>query len=128
MGVEFYHCTCCNESKYEEYVGWCTECGKGICTSCVTNDDVDSPYASCYGEVYDGSNEQKERLGIIEEEIEKGYFELGEVIDDTSIAPKYCPYCQGEKFNEDKFVQWLYQKLGKTRDELIKEYKENANK
>lgn len=124
MGVEFYHCSCCNESKYEEYVGWCTDCGKSICASCVTNDDVDSSYASYYGVVYNGSEEQKLEYGIEDDWEEKGWITVGELIDDTSIAPKYCPYCQGEKFNEDKFAQWLYQKLGKSREELIEEYKE----
>lgn len=122
MGVEFYHCDCCKESRYEEYVGNCTECGHSLCTYCLTNDDIESNYASHYGVIYDGSKEQKELYGIKDDWEEKGWVTLGELIDDTYIDPKYCPYCQIEKVDINKFHDWVYKKLGKSKEELLDEY------
>lgn len=122
MGVEFYHCDCCEESRYEEYVGRCDGCGHKLCTACVVNDDIGSSYANHYGERYSGTQEQKERLGIEEDWEEKGWVTLGEVIDDVDMQPKYCPFCQGEAFDEVKFHNWLYDKLNRTKSELIEEF------
>jgi hypothetical protein len=122
MSVDFYGCSCCGESRYEEYVGWCTTCGSALCTRCVVNDDVGSNYAHDYGVVFDGSKEMMEKYDITQEDIDKGYYTEGEIIDDTSIAPKYCPYCEGTEINESQFTEFLIEKLGKSREELEHEF------
>lgn len=119
MSVDFYACLCCGESRYSEYVGHCTSCGKRICTNCVVNDDVESEYANDYGVVYDGSDEQK-----AEYELEDGWFEEGDIIDDTSIQPKYCPFCDGSEVDDSDLLEFALKQLGKTKDELIQTYLE----
>jgi hypothetical protein len=88
----------------------------------VTNDDVNSQYAHSYGAVFDGSEEMIKEYNITEEELEKGYIKVGELIDDTAIMPKYCPYCQGVEINEQQFVEFLIEKLGTSREALEKEF------
>ena len=56
MGVYYYHCKSCNESRYEEYVGWCNKCRTPICTSCVVNDDINDRYAYSYGYQFNSNN------------------------------------------------------------------------
>lgn len=56
MGVDFYHCKSCEESRYEEYIDHCNKCGNYICTACVINDDLDSKYAYHYGYKFDSKN------------------------------------------------------------------------
>lgn len=123
MSVDFYACSVCGESRYEEYVGSCTCCGDSLCTNCVTNDDVNSNYAHHYGIVFDGSEEMMKEYDITQEEIDKGYVSVDEILDDTSIAPKYCPYCQGEEINEGEFTAFLIKKLGVTREDLEEEFR-----
>lgn len=125
MGVSYYACSCCGESRYEEYVGDCTCCGASICTACVVNDDVNSDYAYEYGVVFDGSKEMMDEYDITQDEIDKGYYKIDEIIDDTAIAPKYCPYCEGSEINEGKFMSFLIEKLGKSREELEEEYRKS---
>lgn len=125
MGVDYYACSCCGESRYEEFVGNCTSCGESLCTSCLTNDDVNSNYAHSYGVVFDGSKEMIDEYDITQEEIEKGWVEVDEIIDDTSIAPKYCPYCQGEEINESEFTDFLIKRSGKSRTELETEFRKS---
>lgn len=49
MSVEEYNCHCCDESIYEEFIGWCSECQHRICTYCLINKgDIDSRYAHDY--------------------------------------------------------------------------------
>lgn len=122
MGVDFYACESCGESRYSEFVGNCTGCGSSLCTNCLTNDDINSKYASHYGVVFDGSQEMIDEYDITQDEIDKGYVEVDEVIDDTSIAPKYCPFCQGEEIIEAEFTSFLIKKLSQTREELEKEF------
>lgn len=117
MSVDFYHCEACSESRYEEYVGTCTSCGNSLCTSCVVNDDVKSDYAYEYGVRFDGTKEQMDEYGI-----EDGWYEIGDIIDDTSIDPHYCPFCQGEDFTEGMLLEFAIKKLGTTHTELVKEY------
>jgi hypothetical protein len=125
MSVDFYGCSCCGESKYEEYVGWCTKCGASLCTSCVVNDDIQSSYASQYGVRFDGSKEMMDKYDITQDEIDEGSFEVGELIDDTSIDPKYCPYCQGDEINESQFLSFLIKRSGKSKEELEEEYRKS---
>lgn len=124
MGVEYHSCRKCGEARYEEYVGNCTSCSASLCTNCVVNDDINSSYASSYGVVFDGSKEMRKEYDIKDEYIEKGWIEEGEVIDDTSIAPKYCPYCQGKAINKSSFIKFLVNHIGKPKETLEAMYLE----
>ena len=112
MGVDFYGCHSCGESRYEEYVASCPCCGHRVCTSCVVNDDINSRYAYDYGVKYDGTKEQIEEYGITYE------YELGEIIDDTGIAPKYCPFCNGTKVNDKDLLNFLISNYGFDRNKV----------
>ena len=122
MSVDYYSCDCCEESVYEEFVKHCEKCGHNICTECVVNDDIDSEYASRYRIKFDGSDEQKEEYGITQENIDNGYFKIGEPIQDTVIDPKYCPFCNGEMIHNDDLLDYLLNKYNLTKDEVKKEY------
>ncbi|KQL18813.1 hypothetical protein [Cytobacillus solani] len=128
MGVSYYACKCCGESRYEEYVGSCTTCGKTLGTCCVVNDDIGSDYAYEYGVIYDGSEAQKNEYGIEEDWEEKGWVTIGEVIDDTSIQPKYCPFCTGEEIAQEDILAYLLKQIGKTHTEVEREYRDYINK
>jgi hypothetical protein len=56
MGVDYYHCEVCGESRYEEYVGNCNKCGNSLCTNCLVNKDFDDRYAHRYGYKFDSLN------------------------------------------------------------------------
>jgi hypothetical protein len=124
MSVDFYACKCCGESRYEEYVGSCTGCGKSLGTCCLTNDDIGSRFAHDYGVIYDGSDEQKKEYGIEDDWEEKGWVTIGEVIDDTAIQPKYCPFCSGEEVAKEDVLAYLLKKYGLTYEDAEKEYRE----
>src|SRR6185312_6391114 len=96
MGVEFYACKRCGESRYEEYVYHCDKCEHSLCTRCVVNDDIGDDYAHSYCVIFDGTQAMKDKYGIDDEDIAKGYIKEGDVIDDAGIDPKYCRFCQGE--------------------------------
>ena len=84
MSVDYYSCDCCGESVYEEYVGHCDKCGHSLCTECLVNDDIESPYAYDYHVKCDGTKEQADRYGF-----EVGDIKVGEVIYNVGIDPKY---------------------------------------
>ena len=125
MGVSYYACKCCGESRYEEYVGNCTSCGKSLGTCCVVNDDIGSRYAYEYGVIYDGSDEQKKEYEIGDDWEEKGWVTVGEVIDDTAIQPKYCPFCTGEQVDKTDVLNYLLKKCGLTYEEAERELLDN---
>ena len=122
MGVDFYYCECCKESKYSEYVKECECCRNNLCTHCLVNKEFNSSYAYDYCIIYDGSEEQKKEYGIGDDYEEKGYVTIGEVIVDTGIDPKYCPFCEGKAFDEKDFLQWLISYTDRSRVELMNEY------
>lgn len=130
MGVDYRHCEVCNESLYDEFVGSCTSCGNNLCTSCVVNDDVDSRFAHHYGMRFDSNNEEmvKELLadGYITKD-ENGEYDLaeGELIDDSAILPKYCPFCQGDVIDNDAILKYLLKKYNLTAKKVWKEMKKN---
>lgn len=118
MSVDFYHCDCFGESRYEEFVGYCSKCGNSLCTSCVVNDDIKSNYAYDYGVKFDGSKEQIEKYEIHEDYIP----EIGEVIDDVGMDSKYCPFCNGNKVSDNDLLYYALKLLNKTKDELKHEF------
>jgi hypothetical protein len=109
MSVDFKACSKCGESLYDEFVGTCGgECGtkgcyQSLCTHCLVNDEkIDSSYAYEYGTRFDGTPEQIKELGL------EGYsYKIGDLIDDTGIDPKYCPYCSGEEVHGDEILGFL---------------------
>lgn len=122
MSVDFYHCECCGESRYEEYVGSCNKCQHRICTHCLENDDLDSNYAHDYNVKFDGSKEQKEEYGVeSKEESEYGYT-IGEIIDDSGIDSKYCPFCNNTKVSDDDLFRFLLKKYELDYEKVKAEY------
>ncbi|ARV43489.1 hypothetical protein BCV50_00065 [Bacillus subtilis] len=117
MGVEFYACDCCEDSRYEEYVGYCESCGHRLGTCCVINDDVGSRYVYDYGVRFDGTKEQ-----IEEYEIDPEDYEVGDVIEDSGIDPKFCPFCSGEVVAKEDLFDYLLKKYGLDFEEVKAEY------
>lgn len=126
MGVDFYHCASCEESRYEEYVGWCQGCSKGLCTACVVNDDVKSDYAYQYGYKFDSGNPElmkkyeAEGYSLYRENGES-YYEDGDVLDDSSISSNYCPFCTGVEVNRDEVLDYLLSKYDLKIEDVWKE-------
>lgn len=118
MSVDFYECDCCEESRYEEYVGSCNKCGHSLCTACLVNNDVDSNYAYNYGVKCNGTEEQAKEYGF-----EVDDYEVGEIIEDTGIDSKYCPFCSGDEVHNDDLLEFAIKKLNITKNQLIDEYK-----
>jgi hypothetical protein len=125
MSVDFYSCDCCGESRYEECVHHCDKCQHSLCTYCLVNDDINDQYTHQYCIRYDGSDEMKKEYGIDDEWIEKGWVEVGGIIDDTGIDPKYCPFCTGEKVAKEDVFDYLIKKLGLDYEELKQEFLAN---
>lgn len=126
MGVDFYYCEVCENSRYEEYVGNCQGCGKGICTACVTNDDINSDYEHLYGLKYNSSEpelmKKYEEEGFhIYNENGESYYEDDEIIDDSSISSKYCPFCQGIMIDRDAVLDFLLLKYNLKIEDVWKE-------
>lgn len=125
MGVDFYHCESCGESRYEEFVDRCGTCEHSLCTACLVNKDFESNYAYEYNVKFDGSNEQKEEYGIeTKDESEWGY-EEGEIIDDSGIDSKYCPFCNNVKVSDEDLFRFLLKKYNLNYDDVKTEYIKN---
>ncbi|MEG2489488.1 hypothetical protein [Anaerorhabdus sp.] len=123
MSVDYKQCDCCNKSYYEEHVGNCNECGHFLCTNCLVNKgDLDSKYAYDYGVKYDGTKEQIEEYGI-----DSNDYRIGEIIDDTGIDSKYCPFCNGLKVHNDDLLKFAIKKLNTSYYNLTREYLEEFN-
>ncbi|WP_346884335.1 hypothetical protein [Clostridium sp. UBA4395] len=128
MSVDFYSCDCCEESRYEEYVGHCSKCGHSLCTSCLVNNDINSSYAYEYNVKFDGSEKQKEEYDIeSKQESEYGY-EIGDIIDDAGIDSKYCPFCTGNEIHNDDLLEFALKLLNIDRDTLITKYRDDNKK
>jgi len=123
MSVDYYGCDHCGQSRYSEFVKWCDNCNRMICTKCVINDDVKSEYAHSYQVRYDGTAEQHESYGIKE-----GDYNISDIIDDTGIDPKYCPYCSGDAYTDNDLLSLALHLLGISKDRIIALYKEKHNK
>lgn len=116
MGVEYSGCDVCHDSVYEEYAGSCTNCGNRICTSCVIDDDnIDSRYAHHYGYRFDSQQPELmkeyelEGFYLYDENGEPEYAD-GDLIDESSIAPTYCPFCEGVEVDRDEVLNHLLAK------------------
>jgi hypothetical protein len=118
MSVDYYSCSCCSESRYSEYISNCGECQKRLCTWCLINNDITSRYAYDYEVKYDGTDEMREHYDIDD----SWEIEIGEVVDDSGIDPKYCPFCEGEEVSREDVFHWLMKKNGLNYDELEAEY------
>ena len=127
MSVDYYSCKHCGESRYEEYVGSCNKCGESICTSCLINNDVNSKYAYDYGYKFDSSN--PELMKRYEEEgFDMSGYEDGDIIDDSGIDGKYCPFCSVDSINESELFNYIIKKYNLNKKKEWKEYKSNNNK
>lgn len=130
MSVDFYACKCCGESRYEEYIGSCNKCGENIGTCCVVNDDVKSKYAHNYGYKFDSSNSElmdryeKEGFSLYDKD-GAGNYEEGDIIDDSGIDSKYCPFCSGETINKESLFDFIVEKF---KIDAQKEWKLFKNK
>ncbi|MAX51488.1 MAG: hypothetical protein CMH22_05870 [Methylophaga sp.] len=130
MGVDFYSCNSCGESKYSEYVDSCFRCGTSLCTDCLVNDDVNSKFAYDYGTKFDESKIDQlcEELYMQKEDFYDSegnpYWKDGEIIDDTNIQPKYCPYCSGKEVNKEGLFEYLVEKY---KIDINKEWVEYNN-
>lgn len=121
MSVEFYECDCCEESRYEEYVGHCSKCGHSLCSWClIDKDGIDSRYANDYGVKCDGTKEQADEYGF-----DIGDYKVGDVIDDSGIDSKHCPFCSGNKVHDEDLLEYLLSRYGLSKDKVIQEYKDN---
>jgi hypothetical protein len=130
MGVDYYSCDECGESRYSEYVGSCTDCGASLCTHCLVNDDVNSNYAHEYGVRFHSENlaELEVLYGDMKDsDTGEFIFDDDELIDDTSICPKYCPYCSGDKVNQEEIFQYIVTKYKLNVAEEWAEYKKTKD-
>lgn len=115
MSVDFYSCDCCGDSRYEEYVHECPNCGRDICEDCF-NENADTP----------------ERIESKEDITEEQYNYLcnkysKELIDKQVICwgemnPEHCPFCGGNEVHIDDLFDFALSKLNITKEQLIKEY------
>ena len=123
MSVDFYSCDSCGDSAYEEYVGHCSKCGHSLCTNCLINKgEIDSRFAGHYNVKFDGSEYQKEEYGAESKDDNEYGYEIGDIIDDTGIDSKYCPFCNGEEVHNDDLLEFAIWKLDVTKDQLTEEY------
>lgn len=120
MGVSYDACDSCGDSRYEEFVAECSGCGHNIGTCCVVNNDINSKYAFDYGVKVDGTLKQQEEYGFNEDD-----YEVGDIIDDTGVAPKYCPFCNGNEVHDEDLLRYALKSMGITKDDLIAKYKES---
>jgi hypothetical protein len=121
MGVDFDSCSKCNQSRHDEFVGVCggcmttVGCGQSLCTSCLVNDDINSKNAYKYGTICDGTYEQAKL-----HQLEDGDYGEGDMIDDSGIDPKYCPYCSGKEVHDDEILEFLLKRHKDLTKEDIK--------
>jgi len=105
----------CGESLYEEYVGHCNKCHNSLCTHCLVNKDINVLYAHKYG--YKFNSNDPELMRKYENEgytlykpDGESYYKDGDIIDDSGIDSKYCPFCSGEKIDNDALLKHIIKK------------------
>ena len=63
-----------------------------------------------------------------EDSPEYGYA-IGEVIEDTDIDPKYCPFCNSEVVDKEDVLDFVIEKYtNKSFDNIVNEYKDYKTK
>lgn len=141
MGVDFKGCNQCGESRYDEYVGECQKCDNSLCTDCLINKEGvvgDTQFAFSYGIQFDIENlEEMKRLEEEEgytffKEDGTPYYMDGELIDDSSIQPIYCPFCSGNEIDDARVLEFLlgeYKRyyINVTKEDIWKEIKRIEN-
>ena len=126
MSVDFKGCDKCERGVYDEYVGTCggeyglRGCGKSLCTECLINNDIGSSYAYKYGTRFDGTPEQLEEYEIGEDD-----YCLEELIEDSGIDPKYCPYCSGKEVHDLDVLSFLLKRYELDLEEIREEIRNN---
>ncbi len=120
MSVDLYECDCCEESRYDEYTGTCNKCGHRLCTDCLINNDIESNFAYDYEVKCDGTKEQAEEYGF-----KVGDYEIGDIIDDSGIDSKYCPFCSGGEVHDEDLLNYLLERYALSKEKVIQEYKDN---
>lgn len=137
MGVDFKGCNSCGESRYDEYVGECRKCDNSVCTDCLINKGGKTdPFAGSYGIEFDpGKMDEMNKLqnegGGIFKEDGSPYYSDGEIIEETSIDHKYCPYCSGNEIDDAEMLEYFLKEYkhqyGFTKEEVWAEVKARRN-
>ncbi|MED3649998.1 hypothetical protein [Heyndrickxia sporothermodurans] len=97
MGIDYYNCEICNEIFSDVgYCGFCGKCEAYLCGHCL--------------------DKMREKNGEIGEDHENA----GDYGED---APNGCDICDGSVIDEVSFINFLTEKIGKTRSELEEEYR-----
>lgn len=97
MGVDYYNCEICEEIFADAgYYGHCGKCESIMCGNC-----------------YDKMREKNGELG---EDHERADW-YGE------DSPNCCDLCDGTKIDEGEFTEFLIKKIGKSREELLEEFR-----
>nr|WP_156736313.1 hypothetical protein [Mycobacterium sp. E3298] len=78
--------------------------------------------------MFDGTPEQKEEFGVQSKEDSEYGYEIGDIIDDTGIASKYCPFCNGIEVSDDDLLNYLLKKYDINKQELETEYLSSRNR
>jgi len=132
MSVDYCCCKVCGESHYEEFVGNCNKCGTSLCTSCLINNDVNEKYAHRYGYKFNSENtELMKKYEDIGYELYKKdgtpYYKNGDIISDSGIDSKYCPFCSGQEIDKEKVLEYILEKYELDIDKIWKEIKEKKS-
>lgn len=118
MGVDYYCCKACGDSRYEEYVDSCYGCGNRVCSYCLENKgDIDSRYTSHYGIRFDSTNEEALKQQLEDKWVTKnedGTYDMeeGELFGDTGVDPKYCPFCNGGDIDKEECLNYMLKLFG----------------
>ena len=56
------------------------------------------------------------------------YYEDDDIIDDSGIDSKYCPYCSGSAYTEKDLLNFILNKFNMSEKELVKEFKKTKGK
>ena len=129
MGVDFKHCNYCDDSLYGEYVDSCIKCGNRLCTNCLINKDFESRFAYHYGYKFDSTNEALLKQLEAEGFHIKNYdgtlsYKDGEIVEDSGIQSKYCPYCSGKAIDRESVLEYLLTKYKLDINKVWKQIKD----
>ncbi|MHB8871720.1 MAG: hypothetical protein ACYC5G_04670 [Candidatus Doudnabacteria bacterium] len=82
----------------------------------MVNDDVKSDYAYEYGYRFvpdnvELMNKYKAEGFVLYRDNGDAIYEDGDVIDDSNIDSKYCPFCSGEQINKELLFDFIVDKF-----------------